>query len=138
MKNSYANHAKPPMSNSDHNAVHLIPVYKTKLKSSRLVEKTVTVWSEGDIKTLKGSYLCTDWEVFQEESIDHTVTVTTDYINFCVEGVIPTKKVKVYPNNKTYIKGDIKRVIKDKKTTFQNKDRGELTFANELNVFLQV
>ncbi|KAJ8405422.1 hypothetical protein AAFF_G00318950 [Aldrovandia affinis] len=52
----------------------------------------VRVWSEESIETLKGSYLCTDWEVFQEESVDHTVTVITDYMNFYMERVIPTKK----------------------------------------------
>ncbi|KAJ8354281.1 hypothetical protein SKAU_G00218480 [Synaphobranchus kaupii] len=99
IKNSYSSRAKPSISSSDHNAVHLIPVYKTKLKSSRPVEKTVKVWSEESRETMKGSYLCTDWEVFQGENIDHTVTVTMDYMNFCVDGVIPSKKVKTNDNS---------------------------------------
>lgn len=125
IKNAYSSRAKPPIANSDHNAVHLIPVYKTKLKSSKPVEKTVRVWSEDSIETLKGSYLCTDWEVFREDDTDHTITVTTDYMNFCVEA-IPTKIVKVYPNSKSYIDSDIKKVLKEKKTAFKNNNTAEV------------
>lgn len=43
-------------------------------------------------------------------------------INFCVELVIPTKEIKVYPNNKPYVTKDIKEVIHLRKVAFRDKD----------------
>ena len=51
--------------------------------------------------------------VLRESTLDSACTVTTDYINFCVESIIPTKTVKVYPNNKTYITKDIKQIMNE-------------------------
>lgn len=69
---------------------------------------------------------CTDWQVLRGETLEETCTVTTDYINFCVQSIIPTKMVKVYPNNKMYVTKDIKQVINLRKLAFKNKDRREL------------
>lgn len=43
-------------------------------------------------------------------------------INFCEQSIIPTKTVKVYPNNKTYITKDIKQVMNLRKLAYKNKD----------------
>lgn len=61
---------------------------------------------------------CTNWQVPREGTLESPCTV----INFCFGSVIPTKTVKVYPNNKTYITKDIKEVIKKRKLTFKNND----------------
>lgn len=58
--------------------------------------------------------------------MDEICTVTTDYINFCVQSVIPTKTIKVYPNNKTYITKDIKQTMNLRKVAFKDKDTMEL------------
>ena len=54
VKNTYTAKPKPPLSNSDHNTVQLIPVYKTVLKRSKPQTKTVTVWDR-DIRDIKRS-----------------------------------------------------------------------------------
>lgn len=58
--------------------------------------------------------------------LDSACTVTTDYINFCVESTIPTKTVTVYPNNKTYTTKDIKLIMNKRKLAFKLKDTDEL------------
>lgn len=45
-----------------------------------------------------------------------------DYINFCVQLVIPTKEITVYPNNKSYVTKDIKKVMNQRKVPFTNKN----------------
>ncbi|KAG1940176.1 hypothetical protein F2P79_016894 [Pimephales promelas] len=49
VKNAYVSRAKPPLSNSDHNVVHLIPTYRTVLKSCKPHTKTVKVWTSDSI-----------------------------------------------------------------------------------------
>ena len=39
---------------------------------------------------------------------------------------IPTKKIKIYPNNKLYVTRDIKNDINDRKAAFKNKDLAKL------------
>lgn len=41
LPNAYQSRSKPPISNSDHNVVHLIPTYTSKLKSSKPENKIV-------------------------------------------------------------------------------------------------
>ena len=110
---AYIAKIKPPIANSDHDTVHLIPKYRPVLKRSKPVLKTVNVWSVDNVETLKGCFMCTDWGVFTQDNPDiNTATDSvTDYIKFCIETVIPKKTVKCFPNNKPYITKEIKDCI---------------------------
>lgn len=57
IQNAYTVRVKPPLSISIHNAVHIIPIYRSALKMSKSLVKTVRVWSTDSIETLKGCYL---------------------------------------------------------------------------------
>ncbi len=104
------------------------------LKSSKPQIKTVSVWSKDSVETLKGSLLCTNWDVFYNSDIDVAVDTITDYLKFCVDCVVPKKEVKVYPNNKPYISKDVKDCINRKKTAFKNRDSlGLKIVQKELN-----
>jgi hypothetical protein len=52
--------------------------------------------------SLQGCFDCTLWEVFEDSSsdLDELTDVISDYVNFCVESVVPTKTCKFFPNNK--------------------------------------
>ena len=52
IKGGYSAKPKPPLSNSDHNTIHLIPAYKSVFKSSKPEHKTVNVWSDDAIETV--------------------------------------------------------------------------------------
>ena len=54
--------------------------------------------------------------------MERTVSTITDYINFCRDTVIPVRTVRCYPNNKPWITSDIKDLLNQKKTAFQNGD----------------
>ncbi len=85
--------AKPkfPLSNYDHNKINLIPIYKTLLKCSKTQTKTVLVWSDDNIKIVKGCFACTDWELFHNIDIEDATETITDYIKFCVDMVVEKK-----------------------------------------------
>ena len=138
IKEAYKAKTLPPLSNSDHATVHLRPTYKTALKSSKPLEKTVLQWTESSIETLKGCFLCTDWDIFLSHDLNEATDVITDYINFCVDNIIPKKHVLHFPNNKPYITQDIKACINKKKMAFKAKDRAEIAAAQkELNKMLR-
>lgn len=53
----------------------------------------------------------------------------TDYLNFCVDMVVPTKTVRCYPNNKPWITQKVKDVLNRKKKAFKTKDKEEMKDA---------
>ena len=111
VNNAYVSKAKPPLSNLDHNTVYLLPTYKTVLKRSKPQTKTVKVWTSDSIETLKGCFLSTEWSIFHEMDVDNANETVTDYIQFCLDNVIPQKEKTVYPNNKPYITKEVKDCI---------------------------
>lgn len=118
INDAYRAKALPPLANSDHLTIHLLPTYKSLLKSSKPVQKTVIQWSEDSVETLKGCFLCTDWSIFHDLELNEATETITDYINFCVDNVVPRKTVLHFPNNKPYITKEIKSCINSKKRGF--------------------
>ena len=95
---------------SDHNMVYLAPTYVMKLKASKPTIRTTRSWNDEARDQLSGSLACTDWEVFFNDCNDlNTITSTvTDYINFCVDTLVPVKTCKFYPNNKPWVTSELR------------------------------
>lgn len=105
------------MSSSDHNSDYLIPTYRTVLKSSKPVTKDLSLWLENSIESLKGWFLCTEWDIFYGAELDESTEVITDYVNICTDNVVTKKQVTIYPNNKLHITKETKHYINRKTTT---------------------
>ena len=132
IKDAYTARARPPLKNSDHNVIQLLPTYRSVFKSIKPVTQTVKVWTNDKLEELKGCFLCTDWDIFLKDTdIDSATEATTDYINFCIESVIPTKTIKRYPNNKSYFTPDIMDCIKRKKGAFKLGDKAAVGAAQK-------
>ena len=52
------------------------------------------------------------------ESVNKATDVIFSYINFCEDMLIPTKMVKIFPNNKPWITKALKKTIDEKKKNF--------------------
>ncbi|KAK3763471.1 hypothetical protein RRG08_056939 [Elysia crispata] len=66
VEDGYKSSALPPLGDSAHSMVHLIPKYKSILKSCKPVKTIVTSETHQNIKDLCGCLECTDWGVFLE------------------------------------------------------------------------
>ena len=120
MKDGYQSSALPPLDDSDHSMVHLIPKYKSVLKSCKPVKKIVTSKTYQYIEDFCRCFECTDWGVFLDSCDDLTELNdhATGYIKFC-EGLICSEKIfKCYPNNKSWITKEVKDIIIRKRVTF--------------------
>ena len=63
---------------------------------------------------------------------------TTDYLNFCMDIVVPIRTVCCFPNNKPWITSNVKDILNRKKRAFRDGDRDELKHVQgELNVHLR-
>ena len=85
----------------------ITPVYKSKLKRGKPAKKVVRTWTNESKEQLKACLDLTDWDTFSYGSLDEITINTNDYINFCVELVVPTKEIQIYPNNKSYVTKDM-------------------------------
>ncbi len=86
---------------------------------------------------LRGCFDCTAWHVFMDTTEDLN-DVVTDYIHFCVANVIKTKCIKRYPNDKPWINGELKAVLKKKKQAFQTVDRAQVKVMKLSKLLLRV
>lgn len=71
----------------------------------------------------------TDWNVLQEslsKDIEGVTNCTTDYLNFCMDIVVPTRTVRCFPNNKPWITSNVRNLLNKKKRVFQDGDQAEL------------
>ncbi len=92
IKNGYKGYSKPPLGDSDHNVIHLVSLYKQRLKTSKPELRTIQIWNEESVDCLRGCFDCTAWHVFMDtsEDLNELNNVVTDYIPFCVANVIKT------------------------------------------------
>ena len=84
-------------------------------------------WTADSLQELKGCFECTDWSVFEAcQNFNEKAETITDYINFCVDNVIPQKTITIYPNNKPWITKELKLVLNEKKRAFCAGDKTEV------------
>ena len=74
------------------------------------------------MESLRGCFDCTDWDVLYDDcaDLDSNVDVCSGYISFCVDNIVPTKTVKIYPNNKPWVTKDVKSLLNRKKAALSN------------------
>lgn len=91
------------------------------------------VWTNDAVSSLQGCFDCTDWGIFEEscEDLDELTDVVCSYSAFCRDMLIPTKRVKIYPNNKPWVNKSVKSVIKKEKEAFQDGRALDLHTANK-------
>ena len=119
-------YSKPPLGQSDHNMVHLVPTYKQKLKQSKPVTRMVKTWSDDCITELQACFDCTDWDLLMDGGLENNVDTVSEYIKFCEDMIVPQKQVKCFPNNKPCVTKDLKETLNKKKAALSRDDRGDI------------
>ena len=111
------------------------------LKRSKPTERLVYKWDDNVNNTLLGCIECTDFDVLydEDENVEQNVDVLNEYINFCIDMIVPKKVVKCFPNNKPWVTKDLKTLLNRKKHLLSTNDREQLkTVQKEINKQLNV
>ncbi len=89
---------------SDHCLVHLILIYRQKLKSAKPVLRTVKRWINETERVLQACFDLTDWTFFEAAAndLDELTEMFTSYISFCEDMCIPTRTHVTYNNDKPW------------------------------------
>ncbi|XP_077568118.1 uncharacterized protein LOC144193233 [Stigmatopora nigra] len=100
--------------------------------TTRIIQR----WAEETSMVLRDCFETTDWEVLCKshvEDIDSLTHCITDYIHFCVENIVPSKKFRCYSNNKPWVTRDLRALLNKKKRAFRSGDKESLkTVQKEL------
>ncbi len=89
-----------PFSKSDHSSVLLLPAYRQKLKREAPALRTVQCWSDQSDAILQDCFDHVDWDMFRAASDDDIEAYSdsvTCFIRMCIEDVVPTKTIRIYP-----------------------------------------
>lgn len=62
--------------------------------------------------------------------INEQGAVVTSYISFCVDNIIPTKKVTIFSNNKPWVTKELKEILNKKKRVFYTGSENEKKEVN--------
>ncbi|KAI4879135.1 hypothetical protein NFI96_007722 [Prochilodus magdalenae] len=128
--------AVPHLGLSDHISIMLVPAYHPPLRRSRPTQKTITVWPSDADAVLQDCFGCTDWHVFREAAesegeldLEDYTSAVLGYISKCVEDVTTTKTVTCYPNQKPWLNGKVRSLLKARDAAFRSGDSQELRRA---------
>ena len=101
----------PALGASYHNSIFLLPTYKPCFRRQEREKKAVQIWTEDSmLSSLQACFDCTDWQGFFDacgDNIDELIETVSSYITFCVDSVIPSKQVVIFPNNKPWVTKDL-------------------------------
>ena len=105
----------------------------------RFKTKTVLVknWTAEAIIRSQGAFECTDWNVILESSvnINELAESVVQYIKFCMDYCIPTKRCRIYSSNKPWITKHIKAILNRKKQVFGKiRIEGRFQIQRELRI----
>ncbi|KAI4902682.1 hypothetical protein NFI96_031745, partial [Prochilodus magdalenae] len=141
VKDAYTATPLPPLGKSDHNLVHLQPQYKPRVRTQPVTTRSFRKWSPGAEAALRDCFESTEWSVLQEpygEDIEGITHCMTDYMNFCMDVVVPVKTVRCFANNRPWITSSVKGLLNKKKRAFKDNNQEELRSAQrELKVHLR-
>lgn len=102
-------------------------MYKPRVQRLPVATCTLRKWTREAEEALRDCFESTDLSVLQNgKDLEEVTQCSTDYLNFCMDVVVPTKTVRCFPNNKPWVTSDVKNLLNNKKRAFRNGDLTEL------------
>ncbi len=122
-RDAYKSLPRPPFDKSDHSSVLLLPAYRQNLKRVAPALRTIQCWSDQLDAILQDCFDHVDWDMFQAASDDDIEAYSdsvTCFIRKCVEDVVPTKTIRIYPNQKPWINSDVRAALSARTSAFKS------------------
>ncbi len=115
-RDAYKSLPCPPFGKSDHSSILLLPAYRQKLKREAPTLRTIQCWSDQSDAILQDCFDHVDWDMFRAVSDDD---IEACFIRKCIEDVVPTKTIRIYPNQKPWINSDVRSALSARTSAFK-------------------
>ncbi len=122
-RDAYKSLPRQPFGKSDHYSVLLLPAYRQKLKREAPALRTVHCWSDQSDTILQDCFDHVDWDMFRaasEDDIEAYSDTVTCFIRKCIDDVVPTKTIRIYPNQKPWINSDVRSALSARTSAFKS------------------
>ncbi len=121
-RDAYKSLPRPPFGKSDHSSVLLLPAYRQKLKREAPALRTLQYWSDQSDAILQDCFDHMDWDMFRAASVDDIEAYSdlTCFIRKCIDDVVPTKTIRIYPNQKPWINSDVRSALSARTSAFKS------------------
>ncbi|XP_040911032.1 protein NLRC3-like [Toxotes jaculatrix] len=118
--NAYKSIALTPLGSADHHTILLAIAYIPVIRRIERTVKNIKQWTNDSIATLQGCFETTAWDniLASTSDISEQVDAESSYISFCVDNIIPSKHVTIFPNNKSWITKEFETDNTSKTETF--------------------
>ncbi|XP_049336921.1 uncharacterized protein LOC125802521 [Astyanax mexicanus] len=132
IRGAYKALPRPPFGKSDHSSILLLPTYRQRLKREPPTTKEVRRWSDQSEAMLQDCFDHVDWEMFRDSSssIDEYADTVTAFIRKCVDDVVPLRSVRVFPNQKPWLNGDVRSALSARSAAFRSGNTEEYKRAS--------
>jgi len=113
IKRAYTAVSKPHFGKCDHLAIHTV--------------RTVNMWTDNALMELQGCLEATDMNIFKEatDNIHEYTDTVSSYIDWCTSICIPSRTIRVLPNQKPWFNADVRIKIRNRSTAFKSGDNME-------------
>ncbi len=122
-RDAYKSLPRPPFSKLDHSSVLLLPAYRQKLKCEAPALRTVQCWSDQSDAILQDCFDHVNWDMFRAAS-DDDIEAYSDkvmcFIRKCIEDVVSTKTIRIYPNQKPWTNSDVRSALSARTSAFKS------------------
>ncbi len=122
-RDAYKSFPRPPFGKSDHSSVLLLPAYRQKLKREAPALRTIQCWSDQSDATLQDCFDHVDWDMLRAASDDDIEAYSdsvTCFIRKCIDDVVPTKTIRIFPNQKPWINSDVRSALSARTSAFKS------------------
>ncbi len=122
-RDAYKSLSRPPFGKSDHSSVLFLPAYRLKLKREAPALRTIQCWSDHSDTILQDCFDHVDWDMFRaasDDDIESYSDAVMCFIRKCIEDVVPTKTVCIYPNQKTWINIEVRAALSARTSAFKS------------------
>ncbi len=96
--------------------------YRQKLKCEAPALRTIQCGPDQSDAILQDCFDHVDWDMFRaasDDNIEYSDSVTC-FIRKCIEDVIPTKTIRIYPNQKPWINSDVRSALSARTSSFKS------------------
>ncbi len=122
-RDAYKSLPRPPFGKSYHSSVLLLPAYRQKLKLEAPALRTIQCWSDQSDAIQQDCFDHVDWDMFRaasDDNIEAYSDTVTCFIRKCIEDVVPTKTIRIYPNQKPWINSDVRSALSARTSAFKS------------------
>lgn len=105
---------------ADHASIQLAPAHLPVVRRAEKIIKVRKQWTSDRTEGLQGCFEVTDWTtlIAPSSNINEQADTATSYISFCVDYIIPTKTITIFPNNKPWVTKELKVLLNMKNILF--------------------